>query len=103
MQFDEVAHDREAEAEPIVSPRLGRVLLAEAVEDVGQKLPMDALAGIVDDDAHLGFAPLQSHLDRASRGCELDRVDEQVRHDLLQADGIAGDHGGLRIEHEVEL
>ena len=63
---------------------------------------MDARAGIVDDDVHLGSSPLQSHLDRPPRGSELDRVDEQVRHDLLQTDWIAGDHGGLRIEHEVE-
>src|SRR5262249_44050838 len=33
---------------------------------------------------------------------ELDRVRDQVPHDLLQARRIAGDHPGLGVEHDLE-
>src|SRR4029077_20051479 len=50
MQGDQVAHDREAEAEATMRSRLGGVVLTEAVEDIGQELPTDAGAGIAHDD-----------------------------------------------------
>ena len=56
----------------------------------------------MDDDLHLGSPPLQPHLDLATGGRELERVDEQVRDDLLDADWIAGDRRRRRMEHEIE-
>ena len=50
VQFDEVLDDRQAEAEAAVVARGGGVGLAEAVEDVGQELGGDALAGVAHGD-----------------------------------------------------
>ena len=46
VQLDEIAHDREAEAEAAVAPRAAGVLLAEPLEDVRQEFGGDADAGV---------------------------------------------------------
>ena len=73
-----MAHDREAETEAPLGTRLGGVVLAKALEEVGQELPANADAGVLDDDLHLETTLFQPHLDLTARGGELDRVDEQV-------------------------
>ena len=44
VQLDDVADDREAEAEPAVRTRDGRVALAEAIEDERQQVRRDPFA-----------------------------------------------------------
>ena len=48
VQLDQVTHDREPEAEAAVRARGRAVRLPEALEDVGQELRRDALAGVAD-------------------------------------------------------
>ena len=50
VQLDEVAHDREAEAEAAVRARGAAVGLAEALEHVRQEVGRDARAGVGDRD-----------------------------------------------------
>ena len=88
--------------EPAVPPRGGGVGLAEAVEDVGEELGLDADAGVDDADLDVRVDPLQEDLDLAALGRELDGVGEEVPDDLLEAGGVAGDGTGERIEHLVD-
>ena len=48
MQFDQVADDREPEAEPAMRPRRAAVGLPEPLEHVWQELRRDAAAGVGD-------------------------------------------------------
>ena len=96
MRFDEMAADRQPEAEPAVRPRERAVGLAEALEEVGQELRRDAFPGVADADLDLRVDALQPHLDAAAAGRELDRVRQQVPDHLLQPLRIARHrHAGL--------
>jgi hypothetical protein len=89
VQVDHVSHDAEPEAEPrMLAPR-GAVGLAEAIEYVGQEVGGDPLAGVSDLQDRLARRALHDHVDAAARRRELDRVREQVQHDLLQAIAVA--------------
>ena len=54
VAFDEVLDDGEAEAEAAVFTRGGGVGLAEAVEDVGEEVGVDAFAGVGDAGVRSG-------------------------------------------------
>ena len=82
-------NERQPQPQPAVTPRAGRVGLPEAVEDERQELRLDALAGVADRDADMIGGALHPQLDAPAFGRELDRVREQVPHDLLQSRRVA--------------
>src|SRR3982751_6540941 len=69
--------------------RVGAVGLAEAVEDMRQKVCADSLPRVAHDD--LGAASLSRQCDAhlAAFGGELDSIRQQVPDNLLQAVGVA--------------
>src|SRR6266545_1606614 len=95
MRLDDLPRDVETETEPLL--RLPSSL--EALEDACAPLGRDPRAVIADDEASPPHVALDRHLDgRAGRVA--DRVLEEVRHDLVEPEGIpsAGDRllGGDR-------
>ena len=105
MDAGDAAHDRQAEAGPFDGPRVGRVAPEEAVEEPVGGLARDPGAGI----GHLdhGVAVVVAHLDvDAALVGELDRVVDQVAHELAQQAGVADDDRAgigrrMRREHEA--
>ena len=68
VELDELLDDGEAEAEAAVAAGGGAVGLAEAVEDVGEELGRDALAGVGDGDFDVGVDAAEEDLDAAALG-----------------------------------
>src|SRR5581483_1171986 len=85
VQLRQVSRNRQAEAEAALFARDRAVGLAEALEDVRQEVPADALPGVADRDLDVRVDPRERDLHAAPFGRELDRVREQVPDDLLQA------------------
>ena len=84
--LDHESHQRQAHAGAHVA--LLHVTLEEGVEDVWQRLGLDAPAGVEDLYLHtVGAALLQRDVDLAVGGCVLDGVGDEVRHDLLHVVG----------------
>ncbi len=102
VQLDDVAHDREPDAEPAVRARGRRVVLAEALEDVRQKVRVDTGAGVVHDQLQVRVDSSENDVHASAFGRELDGVREQVPHHLLQALVVAGDDAGARVERRVQ-
>src|SRR5262249_15863129 len=71
-----------------VCPGAAAVGLTEGLEDSGQEVRGDPLSGVAHDDPDLALERLDPHLDPPGGRRELERVAEQVRDDLLQADGV---------------
>src|SRR6185436_1430283 len=63
VKLDDVPHDRQPDPQPAVRTHAAGVGLAEAIEDVGQKLWIDARPVVADDDALVSFEPLAADLD----------------------------------------
>src|SRR6185503_2102356 len=74
MQLDDVAHDREPEAEPTFAARRGGIRLAEAIEDERQERRIDSLPAVGKFDHGVAVAALGADLDPAALGGELHRV-----------------------------
>ena len=101
--LDEMAHDRQAEAEAAVQACVGGVGLGKAIEDVGQEpRSIPAPVSLTLRRAH-PFTFSRLTRDVAAVGAELDRVGQQVRDHLLQARGITRDRADGLVEHDVEL
>ena len=81
--------------------RCGAVGLREPLEDVRQEGRLDALSGVGDDDDDIvaGVLHLDAHASAARR--ELDRVRQQVPHDLLEA-VLVGDDRRELAEHGLD-
>ena len=62
MHFDEVAHDRQAEAEAAGLARRSGVGLPEPIEHERQEILADADAGVADDDLDVRVDALEPHL-----------------------------------------
>src|SRR5262245_2034692 len=82
MQFDEVSHDGQPQAQTAVLPRRSAVGLPEPLEDVRQKIGGDAHARVTDDNLDAGIDALDPHLDAAMLRRELRGVRQKVPHDL---------------------
>jgi hypothetical protein len=91
VHLDELARDREADAETACPASRAAVGLAEALEDVRQKTGDDPASRVGDAQYDLGIRSRQGDLDASVGGRELDRVREQVGDDLLQPIGVATD------------
>ena len=98
VELDEVADDREAEAQAAERPRARRVGLPEALEEVGEELGRDAPARVANGQLEVGVHALQPDVDAPALGRELDRVGDEVPHHLLQPFRISPDQLDPRIE-----
>src|SRR2546426_10261198 len=90
VQLDQVPHDCEAEPESAVCPGECRTpTLTKAVEDVGQEVASDTLAGITDGDRRtvLLDSPQLDRNPSAPRG-ELDCIGKEIPHPLGQPTGV---------------
>jgi hypothetical protein len=85
VHVDELARDREPEAEPALAPRRRAVGLAEPVEHARKKRGGDSLAGVRDLDAHARARATDAERHAAPGGSELHGVAEQVPEHLLDA------------------
>ena len=90
VPLDELARERQADSEAGRDPRRRRVGLRESFEDVRQELGIDAGTGVAHRDARQ-VVRFHDDVDRAVSRRELDRVGQQVPHDLPQAVGVAPD------------
>ena len=70
-------------------PRRRAVSLTEAIEDIRQKLRLDAAAGIGNANLERASGHARRHHDVAARGRELERVAEEVDKHLLEALDVA--------------
>ena len=91
-QRGQLAADREPEPRPAKAPRGAAVALDEGLEDRLQPALADADPGVGNGDPHLVFAQLPRQPDCSCLG-ELDRIAEQVEHDLAQPQPV-GHHPG---------
>ena len=89
MEFDELFHDGEAEAEPAVLARGRGVGLAEALEEVREKFGSDAGAVVAHAQDEMLVVALQTDDDLTVWWREFDRVGQEVPGDLLEPGAIA--------------
>src|SRR5262249_41275312 len=97
MHLDDVTRDGQAETQTAVFPRGRAVGLAETLEDVRQKLRLDADAGIADRDLDLAFDAPKPRFDAPAFIRELDGVREQIPESLLQPAGVAEDRAARSV------
>src|ERR1043166_1627953 len=90
MQLRQLLHDAETEPEPAMLAREARVGLPEMFEDVREKLRRYTAARVADRDLDVRVHARQLQLDLAAASGELDRVRQQIPHDLQQSIWIAG-------------
>src|SRR5690606_4774033 len=95
MQFDELLHDRETEAESPVAASHRGVGLSKPLENVRQELRRNPFAGVAYRDFQVGIHTFEKHLNPASLRCELDRVREKIPNDLLQSSRIPHHGAGM--------
>src|SRR5205823_6915678 len=85
VQIDQVPDDREPEAEAAMGTGTAALRLSETIEDVWQESRADPHPRVLDRDLRVAVDALETDLDTPPPGRELDRVGQQVPHDLLQA------------------
>ena len=90
-----MADDGQAQAEPAIATRRGAIGLPESVEDVRQKLRIDALPRISYRDFDAGVHAFEGDRDSAALWRKLDGIGEYVPHDLLQPVRVSGNETGL--------
>jgi hypothetical protein len=91
VPLDQVAHDREAEAEAPAQRVAFPIRLHERFEDAAELIGCDAAAVVAhgDPDPTGPARALDEHVDLSARGRELRRVGQQVREDLSEPERIA--------------
>src|SRR5258708_29276832 len=91
VEFDQMTHDREPEAQASVRASTAALGLAESVEYVRQEILRNSLAGVAHSERQVAVMPFHPNRDPAVMRGELDRVRKQVPDDLLQSIRIAAD------------
>src|SRR3954471_10556691 len=84
VQLDEAACKGKAEAGALGLARVIAPDLLEFLENRGMVLRRDADAGVLHRDFYLAVESLRRDVDLAAVGRELDRIRQQVDHDLLE-------------------
>ena len=103
VQLDDLPDEREAETEAAVAAARRGVGLAEAIEDVGQEIALDALAGVARRSARRRRSVSRTRTSmRPPRSRELHGVRHHVPDRLLQPIGVAVDGGQLGVELGVD-
>ena len=77
--------------------------LAETFEHVGEKLFVDPLSRVADDDLDVTFRLTKLNLHASLIGRELDGVREKIPDNLLQAVGVARNAIGLCVKGRLDL
>jgi len=96
VEFHQVTHDRQPQAEAAVLPADRSIRLSEAVEHMRQKSAVDTGAIVFDRNAQGAMFGLDElDLDHASRLRELDGVGEQVPDHLLEPGRVACGRMGI--------
>ena len=91
-------HARDPEPEPEAAVVAGGREACEPLEQPGVVFGLDAWAAIGDHDAGAAVVAVDDDVDRLARAV-LDRVRQQVRHDLLDAEAIpARGHGAADLD-----
>ena len=105
MQFHEMFHDGEAEAEASRLSRRRSIFLPESLENVPHKFRRDALARVGDGDGRLGARAGRADDDLSARGCEFHGVAQQIPNDLLEPVRVGLDRliatGSLREKRNI--
>ncbi len=91
MQLNQLTNDRQPETESGVTSRRRAIGLAEALEQVWQKVRADALAGIDDPDLHAVVRGFDEDPNTSAFRRELDRIREQIPDHLLESASVAAD------------
>src|ERR1051325_2687162 len=83
-----------------MTPRPGSVLLAESIENIGEKFGRNPLPVIAHADVDVRVATLENDRDAASLGSKFYRVGEKIPKHLLQPGRIAGHrrHGAEHLD-----
>ncbi len=95
-------HHGQADAESPLGPVDRPVGLDEQVEDVREQLGGDAVAGVGHPDDDLARLDPRADAERAAPAGVLGGVDQQVRHHLLETDGVGVDPDRLGSDVDLE-
>ena len=97
VQLDELAHEREPDAEPAGAALERAIALHEQLEHARQQLGTDAHAGVAHGQDRLIAVATHGDGDLAPGRRVLHRVGEEVRQHLLEPCRIRGDPRGRRV------
>ncbi len=101
MESNEIVNERESDAGAFVRTRPGAYDPMKALEDVRQLLLRNPSTGVADRDLDVIVAPPNRDADRALER-ELERVRQQVEHDLLPQVVVDEDGFGQRFAVDLE-
>src|SRR5688572_26274428 len=97
MQLHDLRDDGQSDSEPGCGSARGVGLLIE-LEDVRSEVAADAGAGIGNRQTRVAPQTLEANVDLAFARRKLDRVGQQVPHDLQQANVIAAQRRWIELE-----
>ncbi len=92
LDFYQLFHEREADADALKFPFRRAVFLPETVEDERQAFFRDAHAGIADDEQKFHAIFFHAQPDAPAVRCELQGVEKQVERDFFQLVVVAQNH-----------
>src|SRR5688500_8800322 len=84
VQLHQTLDDREPKSQAAITACRRRIALTESIENVGQEIRQDADARVANADLDMRINSLKIDLYRSALWGELDRVGNQVPHDLLK-------------------
>jgi hypothetical protein len=90
VKLREIPDDRQSQAQAAEAPCARGVGLLKPIKHVGQEVRPDAGASVCNDDFSLRPGAAQHDSHTPALWGELERVGQQIPHDLLQPRGIAG-------------
>src|SRR2546423_11562284 len=100
VELGEPPYERQPDAEAAARPVERLLALDEEIEDPRQQVGVDALSVVAHAELRVLFVALDGELDLSALGRVLDRVLDEIRDDLLEADRVAVDEDGLAGEAE---
>ncbi len=103
VQLDQIAHQREADAQPALRMPSARMALRKHVENVRQRIGRDSGAIVVHRDHHVLTFAARAQRDAAARCGVLGGIVEQVGEDLREAHHVRLQHDRLRGKRHREL
>src|ERR1700722_1302043 len=92
VQFHELFADRQPEPQTTKGSRGRAVFLREPIEDMRKIIRGNANAGVADAQFEVRIHTLEQDLYLTAFRSELDRIGQQVPHDLLQAAAVGADY-----------
>ena len=103
MKFYQVPRDRQAEPESASRSADHRFRLAETIEDIGQEVRADSLAGIPHRQFDVRIRTFESNTDQTTGWRELDRIRQQVPDNLLQPVRISRNNACIAVDCAFQL